>query len=58
MVSWGQFTQAAPDLEAAGRALLYRYGVGPAFLATADAVCGPRVHLVSPLLLTAGLYVS
>ena len=56
MVSWGQFCQAAPDLSAAGRALLYQYGVGLAFLATVDATGGPRVHPVCPLLHADGIY--
>ncbi|WP_432827845.1 pyridoxamine 5'-phosphate oxidase family protein [Dactylosporangium sp. CA-092794] len=56
MVSWGRFRRSAPDLAAAGRALLYRSGVGLAYLGTVRADGGPRVHPVSPLLVEDGLY--
>jgi hypothetical protein len=39
-----------PDLAAAGRELLYQFGVGLAFLATTAADGSPRVHPVCPLL--------
>jgi hypothetical protein len=56
MLSWGRFRRSAPDLAAAGRALLYRSGVGLAHLGTVRADGGPRVHPVSPLLVEDGLY--
>ncbi|WP_433217882.1 hypothetical protein ACQP00_10940 [Dactylosporangium sp. CS-047395] len=56
MLSWGRFRRSAPDLAAAGRALLYRSGVGLAYLGTVRADGGPRVHPVSPLLVEDGLY--
>ena len=34
MVSWGELAQARPDLVEGGRQLLYRHGVGLAFIAT------------------------
>src|SRR5262249_12372573 len=34
MLSWGRFRRSAPHLAAAGRALLYRSGVGLAYLGT------------------------
>ncbi|MEU7872294.1 pyridoxamine 5'-phosphate oxidase [Dactylosporangium sp. NPDC049140] len=56
MLSWGRFRRSAPDLAAAGRTLLYRSGVGLAYLGTVRADGGPRVHPVSPLLVEEGLY--
>jgi len=35
MVSWDEFQRLRPDLAEAGRRLLYQFGVGLAFLATA-----------------------
>jgi hypothetical protein len=56
MTTWGEFTQAAPELAREGQRLLYQHGVGLAYLATVDADGGPRVHPVCPLLDRAGLY--
>jgi hypothetical protein len=56
MLSWGRFRRSAPDLAAAGRAMLYRSGVGLAYLGTVRADGGPRVHPVSPLLVEDGLF--
>jgi hypothetical protein len=56
MLSWGRFRRSAPDLAAAGRALLYRSGVGLAYLGTVRTDGGPRVHPVSPLLVEDGMY--
>lgn len=56
VVTWSQFGQLVPELERAGRELLYQHGVGLAFLATVDAAGGPRVHPVCPLLGQDGLY--
>jgi hypothetical protein len=50
MLSWSQFRQTRPDLADAGRALLYRVGVGLAFLATVRPDAGPRLHPFCPLL--------
>jgi hypothetical protein len=41
----------------AGRALLYQYGPGLAFLATLRPDGAPRLHPVCPALATGGLYV-
>jgi hypothetical protein len=49
-VRWGGFASRRPDLAEAGRALLYQYGVGLAFLGTTDRAGGPRVHPICPLL--------
>jgi hypothetical protein len=53
---WGEFAMVRPDLAEAGRALLYQYGVGLAFLATTRADGGPRVHPMCPLLTATDLY--
>jgi Pyridoxamine 5'-phosphate oxidase len=45
-----------PELAAAGRALLYQYGVGLAFLATVRADGAPRVHPMCPLIVGEGMF--
>jgi hypothetical protein len=50
VATWGALTTIRPDLAEAGRALLYQYGVGLAFLATTDRQGAPRVHPMCPLL--------
>jgi hypothetical protein len=56
MVGWGGLRESRPDLAEAGRALLYRVGVGLAYLATVRHDGGPRVHPICPLLHGDGLY--
>ena len=56
MASWDEFEQTQPDLAAAGRALLYQFGVGLAFLATVRRDGGPRVHPMCPLIHAGGLF--
>ncbi len=48
-LSWHQFESAKPDLAAAGRALLYQFGVGLAFLSTIRPDGGPRLHPICPV---------
>jgi hypothetical protein len=55
-ISWGEFDRAQPGLAEAGRALLYQFGVGLAFLATVRRDGGPRVHPMCPLIHGGGLY--
>jgi hypothetical protein len=55
-ISWGEFERARPGLADAGRALLYQFGVGLAFLATVRRDGGPRVHPMCPLIHGGGLY--
>ena len=47
-ISWGEFEQAQPGMAEAGRALLYQFGVGLAFLprsaAMADRGCTRCAH--------------
>ena len=50
MATWGDFAHQRPDLATVGRTLLYRHGVGLAFLSTVRKDGGPRVHPVCPLL--------
>lgn len=49
-LSWSEFDRERPDLAAAGRDLLYQFGVGLAFLATVRRDGGPRLHPVCPVL--------
>jgi hypothetical protein len=55
-VTWAAFEREQPDLAEAGRALLYQFGVGLAFLATVRPDGGPRVHPMCPVLLDAGVF--
>ncbi len=55
-VTWGELQQSRPDFAQAGRALLYQFGVGLAFLATVGRDGGPRVHPMCPLIHQGGLY--
>ena len=56
MVTWGEFESLQPPLAEGGRDLLYRVGVGLAFLATVRGDGGPRLHPMCPLLDGDGLY--
>jgi hypothetical protein len=56
MARWEDFERAAPELSAAGRALLYQYGPGLAFLATVRSDGGPRLHPICPVIVDGGLY--
>jgi hypothetical protein len=56
MVSWRELEAVRPDLTEAGRALLYQFGVGLAYLSTVRADGGPRVHPMCPVLHENGLY--
>jgi len=56
MASWADFEAAMPEMAAAGRALLYQFGPGLAFLATVRKDGGPRVHPICPVIVDGGLY--
>ncbi len=56
MKTWQEFGALRPDVAAAGRALLYRVGVGLGFLATTRPDGAPRVHPMCPLLHGTGLF--
>ena len=56
MTAWNEFADERPDLAEAGRALLYQFGVGLAFLGTTRPDGGPRVHPICPQIFDGGLY--
>lgn len=56
-VRWDEFAGAAPEIAAAGRALIYQYGPGLGFLATLRGDGAPRLHPVCPVVTEGGLYV-
>ena len=56
MLGWTAFAAAEPELAAAGRAMLYQFGVGLAFLATVRSDGAPRVNPMCPLIDETGLY--
>jgi hypothetical protein len=56
MATWTAFEQAEPAMAAAGRKLLYQFGIGLGYLATVRKDGGPRVHPICPIQTGAGLY--
>jgi hypothetical protein len=56
MVTWAGLREARPDLEEAGRARFYQFGVGLAFLATVRPDGGPRLHPMCPVIDGGELY--
>jgi hypothetical protein len=56
MLGWMEFADAEPELAAEGRALLYQFGVGLAFLATVRTDGAPRVNPMCPVIDETGLY--
>jgi len=57
MVTWKEFAAAEPDLADVGRALLFQFKVGLAFLATVRKDGAPRLHPVCPVLSDDRLFV-
>jgi hypothetical protein len=55
--TWSDFEAAAPDLAAAGRALLQRRDRDGGFLVSVRGDAPPRIHPVSVGLVSGGLYV-
>jgi hypothetical protein len=53
---WAVLSAERPELAEAGRALLYQFGVGLAFLGTVRKDGGPRVHPVCPLIAAGAIY--
>jgi hypothetical protein len=47
MVTWAEFSAAAPDIAASGMRLLYRGGHGQGLLATVRGADLPRIHPIS-----------
>ncbi|HEY6427956.1 MAG TPA: pyridoxamine 5'-phosphate oxidase family protein [Acidimicrobiales bacterium] len=56
MKSWTEFAALRPDLAEPGRALLYRVGVGLAYLATTRPDGAPRVHPMCPVMTERGAF--
>ena len=56
MNRWQELVDRQLELAEAGRALLYQFGVGLAFLATIRRDGGPRLHPVCPFIVDGGLY--
>jgi hypothetical protein len=56
VASWEELAATEPALAEAGRALLYQFGVGLAFLATVRRDGGPRVHPMCPIIERGGMY--
>ena len=56
MTSWAEFERAAPALAAAGKALIYQFGPGLAYLATVRADGAPRLHPICPAIVDDALY--
>lgn len=56
MVRWGEFAEQAPEVADAGRALLYQFGPGLAYLATVRPDGAPRIHPVCVNIVDGGLY--
>lgn len=57
MVTWKQFAAAELKLADVGRALLFQFDVGLAFLATVRGDGAPRLHPVCPVLSNDRLFV-
>ncbi|MFZ0677348.1 pyridoxamine 5'-phosphate oxidase family protein [Candidatus Binatus sp.] len=56
MATWNELETDAPDIAAAGRQMLYQFGVGLAFLATLRKDGAPRLHPVCPTIVDGRLY--
>lgn len=56
MATWMELEDDAPDIAAAGKQLLYQFGVGLAFLATVRKDGAPRLHPICPTVLDGHLY--
>ena len=56
MATWAEFEAAAPEMAAAGRALLYQFGPGLGYLATVRKDGGPRLHPFCPAIAEGGIF--
>ncbi|MCU1429969.1 MAG: pyridoxamine 5-phosphate oxidase-related FMN-binding protein, partial [Actinomycetia bacterium] len=56
VLTWAEFRDARPDLAEPGKALLYQFGVGLAFLGTTRRDGRPRVHPMCPVIAADGLF--
>jgi hypothetical protein len=55
-ISWLEFARTQPQLAAAGKELLYQYGVGLAYISTVRPDGGPRLHPICPVVSDFGLH--
>lgn len=53
---WAGFERDAPEMAAAGRALIYHFGLGLGYLATLRRDGAPRLHPICPVIANDGLY--
>lgn len=56
MARWQALETEAPEIAEGGRALLYQYGLGLAYLATVRADGGLRIHPFCPVVADGGIY--
>jgi len=56
MATWSELEQGDPALAAAGRKLMYQFGIGLEYLATVRRDGGPRVHPFCPIQIEGRLY--
>jgi hypothetical protein len=56
LIRWSDLEGMRPDLADRGRAIFFNFGVGLGFLATVRPDGGPRVHPISPVITSGGLY--
>lgn len=56
MATWNEFEASDPVMAAAGRKLLYQFGVGLGYLATVRKDGGPRLHPFCPIVNEGRLY--
>jgi Pyridoxamine 5'-phosphate oxidase len=56
MASWSDFAGAAPALAEQIRSAIHQYGAGLGYLATVRRDGGPRIHPVSPAIVSGGFY--
>jgi hypothetical protein len=57
MATWNEFEQSSPEMAAAGRKLLYQFGVPLGYLATVRPDGGPRLHPICPVQTEGQLYI-
>jgi hypothetical protein len=56
LTRWADLEHDAPEIAAAGKDLIYQFGLGLGFLATIRKDGGPRVHPICPIVANGSLY--
>jgi hypothetical protein len=56
MATWAELESAAPEIAAAGKKMLYQFGVGLAYLATLRKDGAPRLHPICPTVVEGRLF--